>query len=142
MKPKIITLTTEEISGLFNLTAERLRQLAAAAHFPKPVRGKWDALAVAGGLVAYLQDRLKVRRTSPEYDKAREEKMVSEAKLSAMTLAEKEGKLLPRDAVLRVMSAHIIAARQILEQSSLTKPELQRVLRELASAKTSDFLKE
>jgi hypothetical protein len=126
------TLSTKEISGLFGLTPERLRQLAHAGHFLKPERGRWDLQAVAGGLVAHLQSRLAAKRTTPEFDRARENKMTSEARLAEIALAEKEKKLIRRDVVLRVWQGHCIAARQIIQASGLSKEEQHRVLNELA----------
>jgi len=135
-------ITTAEISKLFNLTGERLRQLATAGHFPKPKRGKWDLKAVASGLVAHLQDRITNRRDSAEYLKAREGKMQSEEKLAAITLEAKQKTILSRAAVERVWVARNIAIREIITASPLPKSIQNEILGELENYRIENHLDE
>ena len=138
---KKFEVRTAELSKLLGMSAERLRQLAAQGHFSKPTRGVWNLGDVTRGLVSYLQDRLKERRDSPEFIKAREAKAQTDAKMAALSLAEKEHKFLPVEVVVRVWQGHIVAARQVIQNSSLSKEERRRVLDELAVA-GEDYAKE
>ena len=135
-------LTTAEISALFNLTGERMRQLATAGHFPKPKRGKWDLQAVASGLVAHLQDRISNRRDSAEYLKAREGKMQSEEKLAAIALEAKQKTILSRASVERVWFARNTAIREIITASPLSKSSQSTILDELENYRIENHLDE
>ena len=141
MNTKKITLSSEEISKLFNLTRERLRQLADSGHFPKPERGRWDVLAVASGLVEHLQDRLRARKDTPEFLQARQEKMTAESKLATLALEQKQGKVVSREAVEKVWAARKTALRQVIDQmQSLTKKERARCLEELELSDAENYV--
>ena len=132
-------LSTAEISTLFNMTGERLRQLAASGHFPKPKRGKWNLAHTASGLVEYLKDRIADRKDSAEFLKARERKMESDAQLAEIALKEKQKQILDRASVERVWFARKMAIRDIVTQSGLSKKEQDALLAEF-QVDVADYL--
>ena len=133
-------MKTTEITKLFNTSGERLRQMAQEGHFEKPIRGEWKLEAVAAGLVAYLQSRLKMRRESPEFILARQTKMETESKLAALALEEKQNKIVSREAVEKVWAARKLAIRDIVLRAPLPKKIQEEMLSELENIKTEDYL--
>ncbi len=133
-------MKTTEIAKLFNMSGERMRQLAHEQHFPRPIRGEWDLKAVASGLVTYLQNRLKARRDSPEFIQAKQEKMQTEAQLASITLAEKQNSLISRAAVELVWSARKAGIRDVIQNSLLPKSAKDEICQRLCDIPLADYL--
>lgn len=133
-------LSTAEISTLFNMTGERLRQLAASGHFPKPKRGKWNLSTTASGLVEYLKDRIADRKDSAEFLKARERKMESDAQLAEIAIKEKQKQILDRASVELVWTTRKLAIRDVILNSELSKTRQDEILNELLNVKVEDYL--
>jgi hypothetical protein len=133
-------MKTPEIAKLFNVSGERLRQLAHEGYFSKPIRGEWDLKNVAAGLVAYLQNRLKARRDSPEFIEAKQDKMRADAQLSSITLGEKQNSLISREAVETVWAARKAGIRDVVQNSLLPKPAKDEICQRLCDIPLDDYL--
>jgi hypothetical protein len=128
----------ETIAKFIGLTARRVAQLAQENRLPSPDAAGLYPLAAT---VAQYCENLRARADVATITSAKRRKLEAQAGLSEMQLAQKRGELVEVKNVELVWSSHVIAARQVIEQSALTRQEKERLCNELAVLKIEEYLK-
>lgn len=85
-----IVCSTSQIAALFGLTAERVRQLAAAGHFERSGRGRIAVMQAVQGYLKFLRDEARVGSKSAATSRVQD----ARAREIDLKIAERDGRLI------------------------------------------------
>jgi len=116
-------------------TARRVRQRGDAGVLPPPVRGRMPLIATTAAYVAYLETMSGGPQLGPDEREARRRKILAEAQLAELELAERSGAVAPIATSVRVLEEMVVVSREHLlavpgKLAALLSPEDVEIVRD------------
>lgn len=128
------TIQCASLIALTGWTEQWIYQLVRDGRLPRSNDGRWPLLKTFEKILEWERNKIdseKAELARKKSESAEEDKLLKRAKRMKI-----EGELLEKDAVEKVWSSHIVAARQALTRAGLDKKQLAAVLKELEISPT------